>query len=224
MLRHYKQWETLAADLMHIQAVLNKWRGERGIIPYEIAVSFGVYQADAGETNDMKQMLDFANYAMRSAKTAAGGSCFLYDEQMRNKALFEQGLEGRLVSAMEQGEFEAYYQPKVDMDTGRIVGCEALVRWNHPEQGLLMPGSFIPFFEKKGLIVRVDLHMYADGWMRDVPLLQSHVISRRCISDMTGLPARFLKLLIGSRFPIICWKWRLPKVRLPMHLRVCPPP
>lgn len=160
MLRHYKQWETLAADLMHIQAVLNKWSGERGIIPYEIAVSFGVYQADAGETNDMKQMLDFANYAMRSAKTAAGGSCFLYDEQMRNKALFEQGLEGRLVSAMEQGEFEAYYQPKVDMDTGRIVGCEALVRWNHPEQGLLMPGSFIPFFEKKGLIVRVDLHMF----------------------------------------------------------------
>ena len=160
MLRHYKQWETLAADLMHIQAVLNKWRGERGIIPYEIAVSFGVYQADAGETNDMKQMLDFANYAMRSAKTAAGGSCFLYDEQMRNKALFEQGLEGRLASAMEQGEFEAYYQPKVDMDTGRIVGCEALVRWNHPEQGLLMPGSFIPFFEKKGLIVRVDLHMF----------------------------------------------------------------
>ena len=160
MLRHYKQWETLAADLMHIQAVLNKWRGERGIIPYEIAVSFGVYQADAGETNDMKQMLDFANYAMRSAKTAAGGSCFLYDEQMRNKALFEQVLEGRLVSAMEQGEFEAYYQPKVDMDTGRIVGCEALVRWNHPEQGLLMPGSFIPFFEKKGLIVRVDLHMF----------------------------------------------------------------
>lgn len=160
MLRHYKQWETLAADLMHIQAVLNKWSGERGIIPYEIAVSFGVYQADAGETNDMKQMLDFANYAMRSAKTAAGGSCFLYDEQMRNKALFEQGLEGRLVSAMEQGEFEAYYQPKVNMDTGRIVGCEALVRWNHPEQGLLMPGSFIPFFEKKGLIVRVDLHMF----------------------------------------------------------------
>lgn len=160
MLRHYKQWETLAADLMHIQTVLNKWRGERGIIPYEIAVSFGVYQADAGETNDMKQMLDFANYAMRSAKTAAGGSCFLYDEQMRNKALFEQGLEGRLASAMEQGEFEAYYQPKVDMDTGRIVGCEALVRWNHPEQGLLMPGSFIPFFEKKGLIVRVDLHMF----------------------------------------------------------------
>ena len=79
---------------------------------------------------------------------------------MRNKALLEQGLEGRLAAAMEQGEFEAYYQPKVDMDTGRIAGCEALVRWNHPEQGLLMPGSFIPFFEKKGLIVRVDLHMF----------------------------------------------------------------
>ena len=160
MLRQYKQWETFAARLVYMQAELNRWREERGIIPYEIAVSFGVYQAEDGETNDIKQMLDFANYAMRSAKTAAGGSCFLYDEQMRNKALLEQGLEGRLAAAMEQGEFEAYYQPKVDMDTGRIAGCEALVRWNHPEQGLLMPGSFIPFFEKKGLIVRVDLHMF----------------------------------------------------------------
>ena len=83
----------------------------------------------------LNRCLTFANYAMRSAKTAAGGSCFLYDEQMRNKALLEQGLEGRLAAAMEQGEFEAYYQPKVDMDTGRIAGCEALVRWNHPEQG-----------------------------------------------------------------------------------------
>ena len=72
MLRQYKQWETFAARLVYMQAELNRWREERGIIPYEIAVSFGVYQAEDGETNDIKQMLDFANYAMRSAKTAAG--------------------------------------------------------------------------------------------------------------------------------------------------------
>ena len=229
MLRHYKQWETLAADLMHIQAVLNKWRGERGIIPYELAVSFGVYQADAGETNDMKQMLDFANYAMRSAKTAAGGSCFLYDEQMRNKALFEQGLEGRLASAMEQGEFEAYYQPKVDMDTGRIVGCEALVRWNHPEQGLLMPGSFIPFFEKKGLIVRVDLHMFEQvcrtvrRWLDEGrPAVTVSCNFSQMHFGHDGFAGQVSE--IADRFQVPHHLLEVEITESAMHLRVCPPP
>ena len=160
MLRQYEQWDVLTAHLAQIQMELNRWREDRGIIPYEIAISFGAYPADTDESYDMKQMLDFANYAMRSAKTVAGGSVVLYDEQMRKKALFERELEGRLDTAMSQQEFEAYYQPKVDMDTGKIVGCEALVRWNHPQRGLLMPGSFVPLFEKKGLIVRMDFHVF----------------------------------------------------------------
>lgn len=96
-------------------------------------------QAEDGETNDIKQMLDFANYAMRSAKTAAGGSCFLYDEQMRNKALLEQGLREGWRPPWNR-KFEAYYQQKVDMDTGRIAGCEAECAgiWNKA----LMPGLY----------------------------------------------------------------------------------
>lgn len=160
MLKQYIQWDALTSRLGQIQVELNRWRKERGIIPYEIAVSFGAYPAYADEKHDIHQMLDLANYAMRSAKTVSGGSVVLYDEQMRRKALSEQELEGRLAAALEQNEFEAYYQPKVDMNTGKVVGCEALVRWNHPERGLLMPGSFVPFFEKKGIIVRVDLHMF----------------------------------------------------------------
>lgn len=160
MLKHYGQWDALTSHLGQVQEELNRWREERGIIPYGIAISFGAYPVDADEQHDIHQILDFANYAMRSAKDVSGGSVVLYDEQMRKKALFEQELEGRLASALEQNEFEAYYQPKVDMDTGKVVGCEALVRWNHPERGLLMPGSFVPFFEKKGTIVRVDFHMF----------------------------------------------------------------
>ena len=160
LLKHYEQWEKLTANLEQIQMELNRWRRERGIIPYEIALSFGACPAGADEKHDIKQMLDLANYAMRSAKTVAGGCVVLYDEKMRKKALFEQELEGRLNTAMEQREFEAYYQPKVDMNTGEVVGCEALVRWNHPERGLLMPNAFVPYFEKKGLIVRVDFYMF----------------------------------------------------------------
>lgn len=160
MLKYYKEWDMLTAQLKKIQTELNQWRKDRGVIPYEIDISFGAYPADIGEKQDIKQMLDLANYAMHSAKTAAGGSVVLYDEEMRKKALIEQELEGRLAVAMEQREFEAYYQPKVDMNTRAIVGCEALVRWNHPELGLLMPNSFVPFFEKKGIITDVDLYMF----------------------------------------------------------------
>ncbi|MFQ9492336.1 MAG: EAL domain-containing protein [Bilophila wadsworthia] len=59
-----------------------------------------------------------------------------------------------------QGEFDAYFQPKVDMRDGALIGSEALVRWNHPTRGLLMPGSFIPFFERNGSVVEVDLYIY----------------------------------------------------------------
>ncbi|MFQ9650296.1 MAG: hypothetical protein ACLRZZ_08770 [Enterocloster sp.] len=133
-----------------MQAELNRWREERGIIPYEIAVSFGVYQAEDGETNDIKQMLDFANYAMRSAKTAAGGSCFLYDEQMRNKALLEQGLEGRLAAAMEQGN-SRHITSKVDMDTGQDCGLrQALRRCESPGTGAPDAGVFIRSLKRRG--------------------------------------------------------------------------
>ena len=171
MLADNGQWEALTARLEQVREELNRWRKERGIIPYEIGLSFGVYTTDAGEEQDIQHMLDLASYAIRNAKAAPGGSIVLYDEQMRQKALFEQELEGRLSTALEQREFEAYYQPKVDMRTGKIVGSEALVRWNHPEHGLLMPGAFVPFFEKKGVIVRVDLYLFEEvcrtlrGWL-----------------------------------------------------------
>lgn len=160
MLKRYGQWDMFTACLEQMQTELNQWRKEREIVPYEIVISFGAYPAENDGKQDIKQMLDLANYAMRSAKTMTGVCVVLYDEQMRNKALFEQELEGRLDAAVEQQEFEAYFQPKVDMITGEIVGCEALVRWNHPERGLLMPNMFVPFFERKGLIVQVDLYMF----------------------------------------------------------------
>lgn len=171
MLADNGQWESLTARLEQIRGELNRWRKDRGVIPYEIGLSFGAYSTNDGEKYDIQQMMDFARYAIRSAKTVPGGSIVLYDEQMRQKALFEQELEGRLSAALEQREFEAYFQPKVDMRTGKIVGSEALVRWNHPEHGLLMPGAFVPFFEKKGVIVRVDLYLFEEvcrsirGWL-----------------------------------------------------------
>ena len=63
-------------------------------------------------------------------------------------------------SALEQGQFIAYYQPKVDLTTGRIAGAEALVRWKHPTRGLIPPGKFIPLFEHNGFIGQLDYYMW----------------------------------------------------------------
>lgn len=67
---------------------------------------------------------------------------------MRAQALLAQQLESRLDQALQENEFVVYYQPKVSMKDGSIIGSEALIRWNHPDKGFLMPGVFIPIFEK----------------------------------------------------------------------------
>jgi EAL domain-containing protein (putative c-di-GMP-specific phosphodiesterase class I) len=64
-------------------------------------------------------------------------------------------MESKLRRALDQEEFLLYYQPQVDLTTGRIVGTEALLRWRHPELGLIPPGKFIPVLEDIGMMVRV---------------------------------------------------------------------
>ena len=63
-------------------------------------------------------------------------------------------------SALESGQFEFYLQPKCSIDTGNIVGAEALVRWRHPMKGLISPGKFIPVFEKNGFILKLDVYIW----------------------------------------------------------------
>ena len=77
------------------------------------------------------------------------GLFVLYDEKMRAQALLAQQLESRLDQALQENEFVVYYQPKVSMKDGSIIGSEALIRWNHPDKGFLMPGVFISLSLRK---------------------------------------------------------------------------
>jgi EAL domain-containing protein (putative c-di-GMP-specific phosphodiesterase class I) len=74
---------------------------------------------------------------------------------MNEKAQQRLALERDLRLAIERGELEVYYQPKVDISTGRVAGMEALLRWNHPEKGLIPPATFIPLAEETGLIIQI---------------------------------------------------------------------
>lgn len=102
---------------------------------------------------DAPTLLKNAGAALYRAKEQGGNNYQFYTSDMNAKALRRLILEGNLRRALDRDEFEIHYQPQLDMETGLIVGMEALVRWRHPESGLISPGEFIPLAEDTGLIL-----------------------------------------------------------------------
>ena len=96
-----------------------------------------------------------ADAAMYSAKEQGKARCEVFDASMRRHAVERLELETRLRNALELGELRLVYQPKVDLTTERIVGVEALLRWDHPDHGVIPPVKFIPIAEHSGLIVPI---------------------------------------------------------------------
>src|SRR4029079_11576340 len=92
-----------------------------------------------------------ADMAMYRAKAQGKNRYAIFDAAMHVAAASRLNLEGDLRRALECAEFELLYQPVVNLASGTIVGLEALLRWNHPTQGLLAPGDFIPLAEETGL-------------------------------------------------------------------------
>jgi diguanylate cyclase (GGDEF)-like protein len=103
--------------------------------------------------DDAEAILEGADAAMYRAKERGRNTFEIFSPALRSAALERLVLEAALRRAIEVGELVLHYQPKVDLRTGRITGAEALVRWNHPERGLLQPGAFVPLAEQTGLVV-----------------------------------------------------------------------
>jgi diguanylate cyclase (GGDEF)-like protein len=113
----------------------------------------GVAVSAGQETGD--ELIRNADSAMYAAKGRERGSCALYDEGMHRTAVSRLETERDLWRALTACELVNHYQPKCALDTGGIVGAEALVRWSHPTRGLVAPADFIPVAEETGLIVPV---------------------------------------------------------------------
>jgi len=111
-------------------------------------------------TLDVSLMCDRALMALRSIKGGAARRVAYYSEYMRKHILEEQALIGDVETALKQQQFEVYLQPQYNHRTHQLVGAEALVRWNHPEKGMISPDSFIPILEKNGFISRLDYFVW----------------------------------------------------------------
>ncbi|PZO40831.1 MAG: GGDEF domain-containing response regulator [Pseudanabaena frigida] len=104
-----------------------------------------------------EHILRDADTAMYRAK-AKGKACYqMFEQTMHSRALHNFQLESDLRQALERNEFEAYYQPIVTLETNQISSFEALVRWNQPDKGFIIPNKFIPIAEETGLIIAIDM-------------------------------------------------------------------
>ncbi|MGH9189845.1 MAG: putative bifunctional diguanylate cyclase/phosphodiesterase [Acidimicrobiales bacterium] len=120
----------------------------------EVAVTASVGAALAsGDGDGADLLLRDAELALERAKRRGGGSFEVFDEVVRTQASERLALENDLRTAIRHGQLRVVYQPIVVLDTGAIVGFEALVRWQHPERGMVSPADFIPSAEATGLIV-----------------------------------------------------------------------
>jgi diguanylate cyclase (GGDEF)-like protein/PAS domain S-box-containing protein len=120
-----------------------------------VSTSVGIALGSANTNDDPEGMLRKADAAMYQAKEQGPGRYAVFDPAMQERAQERLELEAELRKALERGEFLLYYQPEVSLRDGTIVGFEALLRWQHPQRGLLKPQAFMPLAEETDLIVPI---------------------------------------------------------------------
>ena len=138
--------------------------GAEGVQEIRCAVSTGLVVVDLGAPPcpslapplDAASLLRDANTALDSAKAAGGGCCRVFTDAMRARAIRRLTVENDLRRALERDELRVHYQPVVRLADGRRTGFEALVRWQHPDRGLLLPEEFLDVAEECGLVTAID--------------------------------------------------------------------
>jgi len=187
------------------------------------SIGIAIYPNDAVEAEDIVRMSDLAMY---QAKKRGKGRFHFFNQKLEQQALIRLELDQALSEGVKSQEFELYFQPILDVQTGEIISAEALVRWKHPTRGFLMPSEFIDLAEESGQIVGLGTHILKlaanqnAAWqrlgLRPIPVsvnLSATQLKQpefvQCLSEIlesTGLEPEFLDLeltgcLLASGLP-----------------------
>jgi len=134
--------------------------GERAL-----TASVGIALAPA-DGDDFERLVVRAEAAVFAAKQAGGARTAFFDGRAEERFFSFRRQKRELEEALARGQFELYFQPHVELASGRVAGLEALLRWNHPERGLVMPNAFLPFAEENGLIGAIGAWVLAETLRR----------------------------------------------------------
>ncbi|MEG2140197.1 MAG: EAL domain-containing protein, partial [Bilophila sp.] len=184
-------------------------------LPYKIAPAFGICAVDNANT-PISVLCDWANIALKTIKGNSLKSYAFYNDTLRSKIFQEKKIENEMYSALNSGQFVMFLQPKVSIASSRIIGAEALARWEHPTEGLIVPDVFVPLFEKNGFIVRLDEYIWEQACIairswRDKGYRMGAVSVN--ISRMHFHEARFWKKLVA-----LVEKYQIPPRLLELEL------
>ena len=128
----------------------------------QVQFSYGVYTVEDKDM-ELRQMEDRAAMARKSAKNNIVTNILFYKEQFKELLYSRRFIEESMQTAISDRQFKMYLQPKYSIARNQIVGAEALVRWMHPERGMIYPNEFIPVMEENGFIREVDYYIWAEA-------------------------------------------------------------
>lgn len=188
---------------------------ENEIKKYRYKLRGGVYLIkDYDENIDVA--IDRANYAKASNSNYHENSFEYYSEKATTELEREKDIERTMHAALEEKQFVAYYQGKVNSKTKKIVGAEALVRWINPQRGVVSPGEFLPIFEKNGFIVKIDFYIFEQVCKNLRSWMDQGI-------DVVPISSNFSRLhILNPYFPdqlcAIADKYRIPRGLLEIEL------
>lgn len=143
-----------------IQADINRrWIRKSG--QYQLSFTSGCCIMEDMEL-EVRAIQDRARIAAQTEEAKVQNSCVFYNDSIAGRVKREQELDAMFDAALANHDFQVYLQPKMDLKSQRPAGAEALVRWEHPEWGLISPAEFIPLFERTGKICRLDLYVFEE--------------------------------------------------------------
>ena len=152
----YEEEEELIAFINKLDHEISSFKDVK------IQLSYGVYTVE-DESMELRQMEDRAAMARKAAKNNIVTNIVFYKEQFKESLYNRKFIEESIQTAINERQFMMYLQPKYSISKNEIIGAEALVRWCHPERGMIFPNQFIPIIEENGFIRKVDYYIWEEA-------------------------------------------------------------